>query len=71
MKVNPFRNTMNTRRAPQRNAHVAQSNAVSPLPNTMTFPYNLGKVFSAAAALQAQSPFLLPFETVGRKLLEV
>ncbi|KAH9506608.1 hypothetical protein DERF_011333 [Dermatophagoides farinae] len=36
--LNPRRNTSDTRLAPQRIAAVAQSNAVSPAPNTITCP---------------------------------
>ena len=43
MLVNPFLNTTNTRLAPHRSADVAQSNAVSPAPNTITVPLRLGR----------------------------
>ena len=42
MLVKPFRKTTNTLRAPQRRAEVAQSNAVSPAPKTMTLPWREG-----------------------------
>jgi len=51
MLVKPFLNTMYTLRAPQRNADVAQSNAVSPTPNTITLPWILGSLL-----LQAHIP---------------
>ena len=40
----PLRNTTNTLRAPHLRADVAQSNAVSPAPRTITLPYNVGRV---------------------------
>ena len=44
MLVNPFLNTTNTLLAPHRSAEVAQSNAVSPAPSTITLqPSMLGK----------------------------
>ena len=51
MLVKPFLNTMYTFFAPQRRADVAQSNAVSPTPSTITFPYTLGNLL-----LQAHIP---------------
>jgi len=47
MLVNPLRNTTKTLDAPQRSAEVAQSNAVSPAPNTMTTPEIFGNSFFA------------------------
>ena len=52
MLVNPFLKTTNTRLAPQRRAEVAQSNAVSPAPSTMTLPWRLGR----EGALQEHIP---------------
>ena len=43
MLVNPLLNTTNTRRAPHLKAEVAQSNAVSPDPNTITLPCKEGR----------------------------
>lgn len=40
--LKPFLNTTKTLLAPQRSADVAQSNAVSPAPKTMTVPYSAG-----------------------------
>lgn len=40
--LNPFLKTTKTRFAPQRNADVAQSKAVSPAPKTTTVPCNAG-----------------------------
>ena len=51
MLLKPLRNTTNTRLAPHRIADVAQSNAVSPAPSTITLPCNLGSV-----ALQPHMP---------------
>jgi hypothetical protein len=45
MLVNPLRNTTKTLDAPHRSAEVAQSNAVSPAPRTMTFPAICGSDF--------------------------
>lgn len=42
--VKPFLKTMNTRLAPHRKADVAQSNAVSPAPRTMTEPNTRGSL---------------------------
>ena len=39
----PFLKATNTLRAPQRRAEVAQSNAVSPAPKTITLPWSCGK----------------------------
>ena len=41
--LKPLRNTTNTFLAPQRSAEVAQSNAVSPAPSTITLPKREGK----------------------------
>ena len=43
MFVKPLRKTMKTLRAPHRRADVAQSNAVSPTPSTITLPYSSGR----------------------------
>ena len=51
MLVKPLRKTTNTRRAPQRRAEVAQSNAVSPAPRTIALPWRSGRVL-----LQAHIP---------------
>ena len=44
MLVKPFLNMIYTFFAPHRRADVAQSNAVSPTPSTITFPYILGNL---------------------------
>ncbi len=44
MLVKPLRKTTNTFFAPQRSADVAQSNAVSPAPNTTHVPGKRGKL---------------------------
>ena len=44
MLVKPFLNIIYTFFAPHRRADVAQSNAVSPTPKTITFPYTLGNL---------------------------
>lgn len=44
MLVKPLRKTTNTRLAPQRRADVAQSNAVSPAPRTITLPCSEGSL---------------------------
>lgn len=41
--LKPLRNTTNTFFAPHRRAEVAQSNAVSPAPSTITLPWREGK----------------------------
>lgn len=51
----PLRKTTKTFLAPHRKADVAQSNAVSPAPRTITFPCNDGS-WGAADALQAHIP---------------
>lgn len=66
----PLRKTTKTLRAPQRNADVAQSKAVSPAPNTITVPLSFGKAW-AAADLQAHRPGLLPAATCGKKSFDV
>lgn len=43
MLVNPFLKQTYTLLAPQRRAEVAQSNAVSPAPKTITAPLNSGR----------------------------
>lgn len=68
MLVNPRLKITNTLLAPQRNAAVAQSNAVSPAPKTITFPYNSGKLVHLQSP---QRPALLPEDTFGRKVFEV
>ena len=66
MLLNPLLKTRNTFFAPHLSADVAQSNAVSPAPKTMTVPYKLGNV-----VLHKHIPNLLAFATLGRKLFEV
>ena len=67
MLLKPFRNTTNTFLAPHLNADVAQSIAVSPAPNTITIPYNLGSFDD----LHLHSPGLLALATCNKKLLDV
>lgn len=59
--------TTKTFLAPQRNADVAQSKAVSPAPKTKTVPYREGSVEQATV----EYPFLEPCATSGRKSLDV
>jgi hypothetical protein len=69
MFVLPLRNTTKTLRAPHRSAEVAQSNAVSPAPNTITLPLSSGNF--GPDALQAHKPGLLPSATNGKKSFDV
>uniref|UniRef100_A0A6B0UR70 Uncharacterized protein n=1 Tax=Ixodes ricinus TaxID=34613 RepID=A0A6B0UR70_IXORI len=66
MFVKPFRKTTKTRLAPHLSADVAQSNAVSPAPRTITLPKSDGRV-----CLQPHIPGLLALDTSGRNVLDV
>lgn len=68
MSVKPPLKTKKTLLAPHLRADVAQSKAVSPAPRTITFPPSWGK---SLEDLQAQSPFLLASDTLGRNDLDV
>lgn len=66
--VKPRRKTTYILLAPHRIAEVAQSKAVSPAPNTITFPYKLGRL---AVEQPPHKPPLLPADASGRKVLDV
>lgn len=66
--VNPRRKTTYTLLAPHLSAEVAQSNAVSPAPSTITFPFKLGRL---GAEQPPHKPSLLPADAKGKKVLDV
>ena len=85
--MNPFRKTTKTRLAPQRKADVAQSNAVSPAPKTMTVPCSDGnedlhrhipddkkpnyKTEDGKYLIKLSWPGLLAADTFGKKSFDV